>query len=255
MIKVLMLCFLMVLIAGTARAVDPALAIYLPLDEGKGDTAADGSGNRNDGLLEDGPNWVDGKFGKALEFEGGSRVHISASDSLHGNIFKEGFTLLAWIMPLPDGNDWGHVWRSVDGNDATQCTLFYNSGGLLSWRGQVEAVWGERCATLGGSVNAEEWSHAAVVGDGTDFRIYINGEEAATAPFVEMDGDITDYYLGFDARQWVEWYTGVIDEVYILARAMTADEIGAAQEGPLTQIISVKPQAKLAVTWAQVKEN
>jgi hypothetical protein len=243
------------LIVVVAEAVDPTLMIYLSLDEGQGDTVKDGSGNGNDGELADGPKWVDGKFGKALEFGDRSRVHISASDSLHGNIFIDEFTMLAWIKPIAGGNQWGHVWRSVDGDDGTQCTLFYNSGGFLSWRGRLVGGWGERCVTPGGMINADEWAHTAVVGDKTDFKIYINGEEAGTAPFVEMDGDITDYYLGFDDRQWDEWFTGAIDEVYILTRAMTADEIQSALEGPMKQIISVQPAGKLAVTWGQVKVN
>jgi hypothetical protein len=79
------------------------------------------------------------------------------------------------------------------------------------------------------------------------------GEEAATSPFVEMDGGIADYYLGFDDREWDEWFTGAIDEVYILTRAMTADEIKVALDGPMMQIISVRPAGKLAAMWGHVK--
>jgi len=39
-------------------------------DEGKGDLVKDSSGNKNDGKLMNGPKWVDGKFGQALEFDG-----------------------------------------------------------------------------------------------------------------------------------------------------------------------------------------
>ena len=254
MAKTLMFCSLLMLIITAAKAADPALVLYLSLDEGKGDTVKDLSGNGNNGTLEDGPKWVDGKFGKALEFSEGNRVYMPASKSLHGDIFKGEFTLLAWVKPIPGGNQWGHIWRSVDGNDATQCTLFYNSGNFVSWRGQLDGTWAERCVSLAGTVIAEEWTYVAVVGDKNEFKIYANGEEAAAWPFVEMDGDITDYYLGYDDRRtWSEWFTGAIDEVYILTRAMTADEIKAGLEGPMMQIISVRPAGKLAVTWGRVR--
>ena len=42
------------------------------LDEGQGDVAKDSSGNGNDGTLEGNPKWVNGKFGKALSFDGGA---------------------------------------------------------------------------------------------------------------------------------------------------------------------------------------
>jgi hypothetical protein len=254
MARTLMFCFFLILIAVNAKATDPALLLYLPLDEGQGGTAADLSVNGNDGEL-DGPKWVEGKFGKALEFGDRSLVYIPASRSLHGDIFKDNFTLLAWIKPIPGGNEWGHIWRSVDGNDDTQCTLFYNSAGYLSWRGQVGGEWAERCESPAGMIEAEEWSHAAVIGDGANFKIYINGEVAQTSTFEELDGDITDYYLGFDNRQWDEWFTGAIDDVYILKRAMTDDEIKAASEGVLTKIIAVNHSSKIAVTWGHVKSN
>ncbi len=241
------------LMAVVAEAADPALVFYMPMDEGEGKTVADLSGKGNDGELMDGPDWVPGKFGTALEFNEGSRVHIPASDSLHGDIFKDDFTLIAWVNPTLTGDEWQHVWRSVDGEDNTRATLFLNTGGFFSWRGPVGGTWGERCVTPGGMVNADEWTHVAVVGDRQDFRIYINGEEAGTAPFEEMDCDIADYYLGFDDRQWSEKFSGAIDEVYILTRAMTADEIKAGTKGVMLDIISVRPAGKFADTWGRVK--
>lgn len=38
-------------------------------DEGKGEVAQDASGNGLDGRLIGGPEWVEGKFGKALRFD------------------------------------------------------------------------------------------------------------------------------------------------------------------------------------------
>ena len=40
-------------------------------DEDEDDIAEDSSGNGNDGKLINGPEWDDGKFGSALEFDGG----------------------------------------------------------------------------------------------------------------------------------------------------------------------------------------
>ncbi|RJS73797.1 hypothetical protein CW714_02500, partial [Methanophagales archaeon] len=51
-------------------------------DEGAGTTAGDSSGNNNNGTLIDNPDWVDGKIGKALEFNGSTNyVEINDSDS------------------------------------------------------------------------------------------------------------------------------------------------------------------------------
>ena len=57
------------------------LVLYHPYDEGKGDTAEDLSGNDHEGVI-DNPEWVDGKFGKALEFGGeGSDVFVTVEST------------------------------------------------------------------------------------------------------------------------------------------------------------------------------
>jgi len=51
------------------------------LDEGSGTTAYDSSGNGNDASFKGAPAWVeDGKFGKALKFNGSSD-YLTAHDS------------------------------------------------------------------------------------------------------------------------------------------------------------------------------
>ena len=48
----------------------PKLTQKTLLAYGSGEVAEDSSANGNDGELKVGPKWVDGKFGKALEFDG-----------------------------------------------------------------------------------------------------------------------------------------------------------------------------------------
>ncbi len=57
-------------------------------NEGTGNTAKDSSGNKNDGKINGGAKWVDGKFGKALEFNGSDGwVEVPHSDTVS---FKKG---------------------------------------------------------------------------------------------------------------------------------------------------------------------
>ena len=49
--------------------VEGAVAIWL-FDEGRGDKVSDASGNGNDGEFVNNPEWVEGKFGDALDFDG-----------------------------------------------------------------------------------------------------------------------------------------------------------------------------------------
>ena len=59
---------------------DPATIEGLWLfNDGTGKVAKDTSGNKLDGTLENNPKWVNGKFGKAIEFDG-SGAHVVIKD-------------------------------------------------------------------------------------------------------------------------------------------------------------------------------
>jgi hypothetical protein len=94
-----------VLIAFPASAaIDPASIVGAWLfDEGKGNVAADSLKGGHNGKLQKNPTWVDGRFGKALEFNGGNYVELegSAQELPFGGV--EPFTISAWVKPQPGG--------------------------------------------------------------------------------------------------------------------------------------------------------
>jgi hypothetical protein len=198
---------------------------YWKLDEGAGTVATDSSGNGNDGTLDGGPTVVDGQFGLALAFDN-SRVEIPASDTLTGDLFQGTFTLSAWINPTRAGNTWQQVFRSLIASDRTNDTLFINKDGRLSWRGRVGGAWaGGMCETASDVVPADQWTHAAVTGDGTSFRIYINGVLSQESAFKTTDGGNTMYYIGGDPGAPGESYAGAADDVRIYDQALSEAEI------------------------------
>ncbi len=62
----LIVCFCLI---SLVNASDEGLVAYYSFDEGSGNVLHDLSGNENDGTIY-GAKWVDGKYGKALEFDG-----------------------------------------------------------------------------------------------------------------------------------------------------------------------------------------
>jgi hypothetical protein len=218
----LILC---VIPAGTACA---ELVGQWRFDEGAGTIAADATGNGNDGTLEDGPTFVDGKFGYALAFNK-SRVVIHTSDSLTAELFQDSFTLYAWINPTLNGAEWQQVFRSIKMNDQSNDTLFINNDGRLSWRGRIGGDWtGGMCETAPGAAASDQWTHVAVTGDGVNFRIYINGALAQETAFRRTDGTNEVYYIGGDSSWIDESYTGIIDDVRVYDYAMSQADIRLA---------------------------
>ncbi|MBD3184436.1 hypothetical protein GF312_19290, partial [Candidatus Poribacteria bacterium] len=84
-----------ILVSASYGDIDPDTCVGVWLfDAGEGDTAIDSSGNDLDGTIFNGPEWVDGKFSKALKFDGADdyiNLPTTVSDGW------EGLTVLAWI--------------------------------------------------------------------------------------------------------------------------------------------------------------
>ncbi len=93
--------------AGQSYAeIDPetVLGIWL-LDEGTGDITEDASGNGNDGTLGGGPTWIDGVYGKALDFSGtNSYVDCGNAEALNVEVFSVSF----WCN-IPSTQSWNHI--------------------------------------------------------------------------------------------------------------------------------------------------
>jgi len=229
---------------------DPVLAFSF--DNVEGDTVEDLSEFGNDGTLQNKPKAVDGKFGKALEFQV-SRVVVPASDSLSSELFSEGrFTLSLWISAKLTGSVsfWQQVFRAgPDPND----TLFINDDGRLSWRGWVGGAWaGGICETVPGLVAAETWTHVAVVSDAANFRIYINGQLSKETPFQQTRGNNSEYVIGGYAGE--EVYNGAVDDLAVFPEPLPqSDILSIMEKGVIGFTTAVEPGSKLTTTWGKVK--
>jgi hypothetical protein len=92
---------------------DKSLVLYLSFDEGEGGKAADGSIHGHDGELVKDPTWVDGQFGKALEFDGtkGQHVKVPINDTLQlreqfSGAYQRHFTVIRAVLDRFLGQAW-----------------------------------------------------------------------------------------------------------------------------------------------------
>jgi len=238
-----------VLMPFVAQAAVEKPIIYYSFDNIKGDTVKDLSGFGNDGTLQQKPKIIDGKFGKALEFES-SRVQVTASDSLGSELFKEGmFTLVLWINAKRAGNTWQQIFRA---GPAPNDTLFINNDGRLSWRGWVGGAWaGGMCETDPGVVDANTWTHAAVVSDTKNFRVYVDGKLKKESAFQETRGNNGEYVIGGYAGG--ESYSGAVDEFAIFPVPLLEAEIKSIMEKGVKAATAVEFRGKLATKWGVLK--
>ena len=97
LISILMLSIFSVVSYGQ---VDESMVLALSFDEGTGKKASDSSMYGHDGDVQ-GAAWVDGKFGKALEFDGAGTEVVVVPDNPK-LLLLEGGTLMAWSYILTE---------------------------------------------------------------------------------------------------------------------------------------------------------
>ncbi len=224
-----------------ANLLDDAVGIWL-FDEGKGNVAADTSGNGNDGAIA-GAKWAEGKFGGALEFEPPHVVTVEHSDSL---AFTDQMTIATWVY-MNDGVSYTAIRRNgaylLEVQSLTEQVPGGYVFGIWSGGGFTGGVWGKTVLEF------EQWYHVVGLYDGEEMRIYVDGTlEAAKAQKGDVDGAGELLFGTFGGEKFL----GRLDEVVFFGRAITTDEIAALMEG-VEAVLPVSPRGMLTIAWGHLK--
>jgi hypothetical protein len=185
-------------------------------DENSGRTASDSSGNGNVGTLQGDPVWqpLGGVLNGALEFDDGDYVSISNESNF--DITRE-ITIAEWVNIASVPTQWTAIvtkgdstWRMSTEHDERRFHFAVGRGGIA---GETR-------------VNANQWHHVAGVCDGSQMRIYVDGELDASSSW---DNGIksNDYpvYIGENAEWTGRFWHGLIDDVRIYDYALSENEI------------------------------
>ncbi|MFC1715845.1 LamG domain-containing protein [Candidatus Poribacteria bacterium] len=240
--------FLVLLFAGISIAAEPGLIGYWPFDENSGKTAKDQSGNGYDGEFVGEPNWVPGKFGSALEFDGSSS-YVNVPDAPDMAIEKD-ITFGCWFSPGETIDPGNNAWRLMSKNNDSFLLFNYEQLGHLGWLVKDDGGTNHVVHSTNNTWEAETWYHVAGTYDGQDLTIYIDGVLDNSAPFSGNIGlSALDLWIGAD--DLTAFFPGAIDEVRMYNRALNEAEVKEWMDGP----VAVQPAGKLARTWAEVKSE
>ncbi|MHC4738695.1 MAG: LamG domain-containing protein [Planctomycetota bacterium] len=241
-LKLMAVAVMVILIgAGSARAdLTEGLVAHWKFDEGMGDIAQDSAGS-NDGTLVNGPVWTTGQLAGALNFDGSNGVYIEGSGGTGSvlNIYDSNLTLSAWVKPatVPAQGTILARYKSFTGTyrlGISSGTAYINT--YLKGSGH----W----FLNGGSVlEVGTWYHVVGVFDRDAHigQVYVNGvedAEGALGPNPLSNDAITR--IGCRQGTSDSTFNGLIDDVRIYDRALSAEEVEQLYQVEIPELVSLE---------------
>jgi hypothetical protein len=177
----------------------------------------DSSENGNEGSLinmaPESGNWVDGKVGKALSFDGvDDYVNIPDNQSLD---ITDEITIGMWVMTNSQADPLSKHWNIMrvilfEGNNTK---VVYQIGGANITTSSFDNV-----------IQTGSWHHIVWTYNGSLTQVYVDGDPNGFSK--EASGDLltssNPLYIG---RYSDRYFNGLIDELMIYDRALSAEEI------------------------------
>ena len=247
----------LVLSCGRADALEiEELALGLSFEEGQGAKVEDLSPNGNDGDVM-GPEWADGgRFGGSLLYDGmDDFVEVPDADSLN---IDGAMSVLFWIN-----------YASIAGEqNAIQKLELVGAPAHLGWFITKLPGHTYRFGLSGDAGRHDhdtpalnpvdgEWNQVVALFDGDFMKFYWNNEvvnetDSANAEQTFSAGDPVK--IGARGQGGQTFFTnGIIDEVAIVPRAVTEDEVDEHFNNSLADLLAVDSAGKAATTWASLK--
>jgi len=238
MSKKLICLVCLVLLMSMAVNASADLVAHWRLDETSGTTAADSSGNGLNGTLGGDPQWVAGKIGGALEFDGDDYVDLGTPAVL--DFGTEDFTITAWIKMTATtrgsifaigGDDGGGIRYTLamgEGNDNKLTLTMDNDSTKVQSMGDTV-------------INDGVWHHVVGMIKGDVSLVYVDGVEDGSIDLpagYDLSGVLQhNAYIGAitsnasNTLHPEKFMIGLIDDVRIYDTALTEAEIQAAMKG------------------------
>jgi len=189
-------------------------------DEGSGNTAYDSSGNGNDGELKNGVTWTDGKFGKALSFDG---VDDYVEVPSNANLDSPSFSVVLWVKldTASDGKVTGVIGKWASPNPAQSWRIYKTAANKLEFD-----AYGEIANIDTYPLDMDRWYLIVATYDDNikTARIYQDGvlvREKNISPNT-MKNTISGTLKIGGAN--TNYFHGIIDEVRIWNKALTPDQ-------------------------------
>ncbi len=184
-----------------------------------------------------------GKFGGAYDFENGGTFDdvVNFSNPSVLNNFQGQITLEAWLMP-ESFNNANNAPTFIDKDFARQYSYYFTrlSSTTARQRAWLVTSSGIRNVTGSATLSAGNWYHLVFTYNGSQMRVYANGVLDGTLAHNGLINSSTkDFLIGSgwsDTNPYAFPFDGIIDEVAIYNRSLSAEEVMDHYERGVTRV-------------------
>jgi Concanavalin A-like lectin/glucanases superfamily/Putative Ig domain len=203
------------------------LLAHWKFDESTGTIAADSIGRNNGTLIgfnfATNSGWASGVISNALNFGTGNDYVLLDSSQIN---LTNNFAFSLWLKPQ-NATDNGAV-MSVCSFYQASGLRFFVAGNSLLLQGQTTAGW-QDTIFANNAIQDGVWYHVAVVYDNSILSVYVNGTLQGSTNWggdMIMNSNAVSQ-IGHDGTEGADYFSGVIDDVMIFQRILTAGQVQA----------------------------
>jgi hypothetical protein len=229
------------------------------------DGTANDKWNRNNGKLMGGAKIVDGgKVGKAVDLNG-KDAYVEVPHGASIEAMSKAYTVSAWAKVRKGADHSAIVFKGqkIGWGDLYLFRIATTSNTNLTWGGCPKGTEGWFATDNVYKIN--EWIHVALTADGKNITAYLNGATPKATGGGTNPNPIAGPYQTFPDQpiriglgvgrggdlNVKDYVDGLIDEVVIFSRALSAAEITSLSTFDFST--PVEPKGKLATQWSALK--
>lgn len=200
-------------------------------NEGSGNTLNDITGNQNTGTFigTPGPVWTEGRFGRALKFDGATGAILIANGNNQPSITSSA-TISVWVKLAVLNATLDIFGQYSIGVGNTQ-----NFGIQALNSAKFQMAWNLNGITSISSILTFAWTHLVAVRSGKTGAwtgtLYINGAPVASASTATDPTNLGSYYIGCNSL-FSAIFNGLIDNAVLWNRALSNDEVARLYSEP-----------------------
>jgi hypothetical protein len=209
--------------------------VWYEFDESSGTTASDSSGNGQNATLVNGPTWVGGTIGNAVNLDG-SNDYVSMPSGVVSELSD--FSIATWVQ-LDTISDWSRVFDFGTGETVNMFLTPQNgSTGAVRFAITTNGNGNEQQITGSSALPTGQWVHVAVTKSGNTGTLYVNGSAVGSNNSMSLSpsslGSTNQNWIGRSQYSADPYMDGRVDDFRIYNRALSASEVDDLAEGGVT---------------------